>query len=73
MIHKHDPVEAARRMVLTAGGTDGFARCWQAGRLDLSFEAIILEEEVRSQFNEEVLAEARNRLEHARSNLPRRG
>ena len=73
MIHKHNPVEAARRMVLTAGETDGFAQCWEAGRLELSFEAVILGEEVRSLFDEEVLAEARNRLEHARPRLPRCG
>ncbi len=71
MIFNHDPVEAARRMVLTAGGTDGFARCWEAGRLDLSFEAIILEKEVRRLFGEEVLAVAHARLEQARSRPPR--
>ena len=73
MIHKHDPAKAARRLVLTPGGTDGFTRCWQAGRLELSFEAVILGEEFRPLFDEEVLAEARNRLEHARSRLPRCG
>jgi hypothetical protein len=73
MIHKHDPAEAARRMVMTPGGTAGFARCWQAGRLELSFEAVILEEGFRSLFNKEVLTEARNRLERARSRLPRCG
>ena len=73
MIFKHGPVKAARRMVLTAGGTDGFARCWEAGRLELSFEAIILGEEFRRLFGEEVLAVAHARLEQARSRPPRRG
>jgi hypothetical protein len=73
MIHKHGPVDAARQMVLTPGGTAGFAQCWEAGRLELSFEAVILEEGFRSLFNKEVLAEARNRLERARSRLPRCG
>ncbi len=73
MIHNLDPVDAARRMVLTAGGTAGFTRCWEAGRLDLSFEAIILEEEVRPLFGEEVLAVAHARLEQARSRPPWRG
>ena len=73
MIHDHGPVEAARRIVQTPGGTEGFARCWEAGRLELSFEAVILEEEVRSLFDEKVLAEAQSRLGQARSSPPRRG
>ena len=73
MIHKHDPAEAARRMVLTPGGTAGFARCWEVGRLELSFEAVILGEGFRPLFDEAVLAEAQNRLEQARSGPPRRG
>jgi hypothetical protein len=73
MICDYGPVEAARRMVLTAGGTAGFARCWEAGRLELSVEAIILGEEFRPLFDEEVLAKAHNRLEQARSSPPRRG
>jgi hypothetical protein len=73
MIHKHNPVEAAGRMVLTPGGTAGFTRCWKAGRLELSFEAVILEEEVRPLFDEAVLAKAQNRLEQARSSPPMRG
>jgi hypothetical protein len=72
MIHKHGPVEAARLIVLTEGRTDGFARCWEAGRLELSIEAIILGEEFQPLFDEEVLAEAQNRLEQARSSPPRR-
>ena len=73
MIHKLGPAEAARRMVLTEGGTDGFARCWEEGRLDLSVEEIILGEEFRPLFDEAVLAKAQNRLEQARSGPPKRG
>ena len=73
MIHNYGPVEAAGRMVMTEGGTDGFARCWEAGRLELSFEEIILGEEFRPLFDEEVIAKARNRLEQARSSPPQRG
>jgi hypothetical protein len=51
MIHKHGPVETARRLVLTAGGTAGFARCWEEGRLELSVKAIILGEEFRPLFD----------------------
>jgi hypothetical protein len=73
MIHKYGPVEAARRIVLTKEGTVGFARCWEEGRLELSVEAIILGEEFRPLFDEEILTKANNRLEQARSNPPRRG
>jgi hypothetical protein len=71
MINEHGPIEAARLMVLAPNGTDGFARCWEENRLELSVEHIVLELEFAPLFTSEVLDTARNRLEQARTNLPR--
>jgi len=72
MINEHGAAEAARIMVLTPNGTDGFARCWEEGRLELSVEHIILEPKFSPLFTEDVLQVARDRLEQARLNPPRR-
>lgn len=36
-------VEAARQLIAKDGGTYGFEVLWEAGRLDLSIEALVLE------------------------------
>ena len=70
MINKHGAAEAARIMVLTPNGTDGYTKCWLEGRLELSFEHIILEPEFSPLFTEDVLQVARDRLEQARLKPP---
>jgi hypothetical protein len=58
-------------MVLTESGTDGFARCWENNRLELSVESIIADNPAfHPLFPEQVLAIARERLAQARANPP---
>jgi hypothetical protein len=72
MINEYGAAEAARMMVLTADGTDGFARCWENHRLELSVEHIISDDPLFHElFTADVLEVARNRLEQARANPPR--
>ena len=56
---------ATAQQLLRNGPSDGFTRLWEEGRLDLSVEAIVLQERWAPLFTEEELATARLRLEEA--------
>lgn len=45
-------VDAARALILKDGGTEGFAKLWELGRLDLSVEALVLRDEYKELFTE---------------------
>jgi hypothetical protein len=58
-------VEAARKLLKignNAGVSSGFQKLWEAKRLDLSSEALMLKPEYASLFTQEELAQARHRL-----------
>ena len=55
-------VDAARTLILKDGGTDGFAKLWELGRLDLSVEALVLKDEYRELFTDQEREECTNRL-----------
>lgn len=55
-------VEAARTLILKDGGTDGFAKLWELGRLDLSVEVLVLKDEYTQLFTDHEREECRNRL-----------
>lgn len=55
-------VEAARSLILKDGGTDGFAKLWELGRLDLSVEALVLKDEYKELFTDHEREACRNRL-----------
>lgn len=58
-----DIVEVTRRLIHKNGGTDGFTTLFLNKRMDLSVEAIILEDHFRELFEKEDLAAAYSRLE----------
>lgn len=55
-------VEAARSLILKDGGTDGFAKLWELGRLDLSVEALVLKDEYKELFTDHEREACRYRL-----------
>lgn len=55
-------VEAARTLILRDGGTEGVAKLWELGRLDLSVEALVLKPEYRELFTDHEREACRNRL-----------
>jgi hypothetical protein len=55
-------VEAARALILKDGGTEGFAKLWELGRLDLSVEALVLRDEYRELFTNNEREACRKRL-----------
>jgi hypothetical protein len=63
MVQNNGGLEAARRLLASPSAGDGFVALWEVGRLDLSVEALVLQEPWRTLFTEEVLAVARERLE----------
>ena len=61
MIDQYDGIEAARRTVREM--TETYKKLWEARRLDLSVEALVLKPEWAELFTAEELATARQRLE----------
>ncbi|HEY8588374.1 MAG TPA: DUF262 domain-containing protein [Naasia sp.] len=61
MAHQHGAVGAVRRLVSAPTPSDGFVRLWDAGRLDLTVEALVLR--YPSLFSEDELSAARRRLD----------
>ena len=55
-------VEAARQLIAKDGGTYGFEVLWEAGRLDLSVEALVLEPKYLPLFSEAEHKICRERL-----------
>lgn len=62
MLSDYGGVEAARRLLHSPTVSDGFVTLWEKGRLDLSVEAMVLQERFRSLFSPEELKIARKRL-----------
>ena len=62
MVTEHGGVEAARRLLATPYLPDGFAELWQRGFLDLTMEALVVQQPWCTLFTEQELATARKRL-----------
>ena len=63
MLGNYGPIDTAIRLVTALNFHEGFIRLWEFGRLDLTVEAIILRNPYNQLFTEEVLENARERLE----------
>lgn len=61
------PRETARRLVLSEKPSEGFTALWERGRLDLTVEAVVLQDRFRSLFADEELEAAERRLSAYRS------
>lgn len=62
MISTHGGVGTARRLLASSHISDGFTALWEAHRLDLTVEALVLRPAFRELFTEAELDIARNRL-----------
>lgn len=62
MVGEHGGVEAARHLLHGADASDGFTTLWEAQRLDVSVEAIVLLPWYESVFADAEREVARNRL-----------
>jgi hypothetical protein len=65
MVHEHGGVQAAKKLIRAKKQSEGFTRLWELNRLDLSVEAVALEEQWRPLFEVEELEIARRRLQQA--------
>jgi hypothetical protein len=63
MVSEHGGVEAARRLLATDKPSDGFTTLWEAGRLDLSVEAHVLDPAYEPLFTDDERSVAQRRLE----------
>ncbi len=55
-------VGAAKHLLAKPGPQEGLFKLWEIGRLDISMEAIVLQDRFRSLFSEFEIHEARRRL-----------
>lgn len=62
MLSEYGAVQTAINLVSKHGGTEGFAKLWELGRLDLSVEALVLKSEFQSLFTNETRGICRDRL-----------
>jgi hypothetical protein len=63
MVTQYGALGAARRLLNAPAVSDGFVSLWDRGRLDLSVEALAVDERFAHLFSDEELATARHRLE----------
>ena len=63
MVVEHGGLEAAKRLLRGSDISDGLARLWEEGRLDLSMEALVIRDPWRLLFTDAELENARRRLD----------
>jgi hypothetical protein len=62
MVDEVGGLEAARRLLRAGSVSSGFSALWEKGRLDLSVEAVVLQDRFAGLFTEQELDTARERL-----------
>lgn len=63
MVQNYRGLEAAKKLLHTAGFQYGFTELWQCGRLDITMEALVIQPQYAELFTEEEIQIARTRLE----------
>lgn len=63
MIEAHGAVDTARRLLATREIQTGLMRLWEVESLNISMEALVVQERFRTLFTETEIAEARRRLD----------
>ncbi|EIN6343154.1 hypothetical protein [Vibrio parahaemolyticus] len=67
MLLEHKGLETAKRLIHSSKVSDGYTSLWQLGRLDLTVEALIIDNPIwHDLFNEEELAICKKRLKDYR-------
>ena len=62
MVHELGGVAAARRLLSTPEAPSGLTELWKRGRLDISMEALVVQERWKPLFTDEKRQAARERL-----------
>lgn len=62
MVIDHGGLEAAKRLLRAPEEHSGLTRLWELGRLDISVEALVLQERWDTLFSDEERQKARDRL-----------
>jgi len=62
IIANKGPLLAAKELIHKSGGTEGFEKLWEFGRLDLSLEALIISGKYDSLFTDDEKELCRKRL-----------
>ena len=63
MVNEHGGLAAAKRLLSAVESQEGLTKLWELGRLDISVEALVLQERWESLFNDDEQHKARERLE----------
>lgn len=63
MILSEGGLKTAKKLISKNSGTDGFVRLWECKRLDLSVEALVLNEKYKELFTEEERTMCKDRLQ----------
>ncbi len=63
MLFEKGGLATAKHLLASGAPQEGFVRLWECGCLDLTVEALVLQERFRSLFTDEELNEAHRRLE----------
>lgn len=62
MVHDKGGRQTALDLITSSKPSDGFTKLWALRRLDLTVEALVLQEPWKALFSDDVLAVARRRL-----------
>jgi hypothetical protein len=63
MLDREGAMATARKLVFARSPSEGFTRLWELKRLDLPVESLVLQEQCRKLFDEEMLTAAQRRLD----------
>lgn len=62
LIYQYGPSDAVRRILNSRTVSDGYVRLWEAGRLDLAMETLVVDPRFKAMFSPEERAVAQGRL-----------
>lgn len=62
MLQERGAIATAKTLIHKKGGTEGFTKLWELNRLDLTIEALVLQNEYRELFDESDLKVCQERL-----------
>jgi len=62
LVSKDGGLKTAKKLILKDGGSEGFVKLWERGRLELTVEALVLNSEYRTLFTEEEINICKSRL-----------
>ncbi|MBP2366707.1 GmrSD restriction endonuclease domain-containing protein [Pseudonocardia parietis] len=73
LIYQYGPADAVRRILNSRTVSDGYVRLWEAGRLDLAIETLVVDPRFVAMFSPEERAVAQSRLNRSPAAATRTG